>query len=146
MKAFVKFVSAFPFAGKMAIRPAIRSFIRASPGRAKTAWLGISVLLLKIMIWGHGRQAQVGVRVFMRSLGKARLFWQGVFVTYIMVNVAVTIVQAYLLLWVWYIYLKKKRTPLLGQHGDFTLGEVTLMFCVTLGGQLLFCVGSSPYL
>jgi len=146
MRSFVKIVSAFPFAGKMAIRPTIHSFIKAPLGKAKTVWLGISAVVLKFMIWGHARQAQMGVRVFMRSLGRARVFWQGVFVSYIVVNVAVTIVQVYLLLWVWYIYLKGKRTPLLGKHEEYTGGEVLLMLVVTMGGQFLFMYGHSLYM
>ena len=138
LRAFTQLVSRLPFAGRAAIRPAYRSFIRAKKGKKHGAMAWLSSVL-GFMIWGHGYQAIRGAAAMrLAFLMKAKWFSHVVVMGYTAANVAVTIAQVYLLALSLYYYFADKRTRLLGGHEEFSGGEILLMLVVTLGGQLLF--------
>jgi|GEM_PF-3027617 len=141
LRKFTQLVSKFPFAGKMAIRPAFRSFVNAKK-EGKTAKFGWLASLLGIMVFGHARQAMMGLQALRLGMAlRIRWIWHVVFVGYTAANIAVTIAQVYLLALCAYYYFAQKRTRLIGAEEDFSGKEIMLMLVVTLGGQALFGYG-----
>ncbi len=145
MRGFVKVVSSLPFAGKLAIRPAMRGFLRSKLHERWKSFVWV-VTVLSAMIFGHSAQAMQGIRSTIRLAAVALRFkplWYLVFAAYTAANIAVTIVQIYLLYYCVVIYFWRQRTVMAGEHREFTLGEFLLMIGVTLGGQMLFMTGRS---
>lgn len=144
-KAFGRFVARFPFAGRLAIRPAYRNFRHSDEGNrtSRFAWLS---KILGLMVLGHGWQSRLGIIAIKQLfLKKISAFWLLVFVGYTAANVAVTIAQATLLMWATYVYFGNKRVTPGKANEPFSGGEVMLMLVVTLGGQLLFAHGEALY-
>lgn len=143
LKQFTQTVSKLPFAGKLAIRPAFRTFLRARRGRRGWAFAWVSKLL-GLMVVGHGFQAWKGLLAMrMAFVVKTKVFWHLVFAGYTAANIAVTIAQAYLLVWCCYVFVTQRRTGYAGPNTEFTGMEILVMLVVTLGGQVLFAYGQS---
>ena len=139
VKAFGRLIGRFPFAGRVAIRPAFRKFRNAPKGERSSAFSGFSTLML-VMVGGHGWQARLGWLALKKGyLMKVHAFWQAIFIGYTAANLAVTFVQSTLLLWCMYVYFTGQHMkPGRSAEEPFTGRELMLMVVVTLGGQLLF--------
>lgn len=141
LKRFTQLVSKLPFAGKLAIRPAFRNFVRANGRKRHGAFAWLSSIL-GFMVIGHGRQAWVGLQAMrLAYFAKTKVFWHVVFAGYTAANIAVTIAQAYLLCWSLYVFATRRHTGLIAAADDYTGREIVVMLVVTLGGQGLFIYG-----
>lgn len=144
-KAFGRLVAAFPFAGKVAIRPMYRGYRNASSAERPARFLGLSKLL-SLLVFGHGAQARMGLVALKAMFAKKVSFlWMTVFLGYTVANVAVAVAQFTLLIWAVYTFLWVRDVTPGKPDEQFTARELLLMFVVTFGGQMLFAYGRALY-
>ncbi len=140
MKAFNSFIGRFPFSGKFAIRSLFSIFLSSPDKKSRLTSYAILLGLLIFFVFGHGSQAWLGYK---GMISHSPLWTKFIFLPYMVVNIAVTIVHTYLVFRATILLFTCRYGRRFHFLSTLPNSEMALALFVTLLGQALFIV---PYL